>query len=252
LLRHFCVKLPAPRNLSWLAFFRQEREHQWGEKTDALTKAKKDLDARCKALATKVAQLEEDKRNLEDLVSQRMSQITDSFGTAKAAASELQQSTYGPNCDQLFDQVTRLKAENDNLKSELDDMRQHCVHAKRKNKGSDLNEAKLLEMQALLEQQELDAAHLVAHAETAAADVARKEMLQKMAEALSLTDTISPLPVAEQVLLHCVGAGFLNRGPRPHLGAHGAVLRGPRAEAFAKQICRDVGAFYWRAGAHKC
>jgi len=37
-----------------------------------------------------------------------------------------------------------------------------------------------------------------------------------------------------------VRSGFLNRGPRPPLGVHGAVLRGPRAEAFVKWLSRDI------------
>ena len=35
-------------------------------------------------------------------------------------------------------------------------------------------------------------------------------------------------------------------------GAHGAVLRKPRAEAFAKWLFRDIAKSYWWTGGHKC
>jgi len=47
---------------------------------------------------------------------------------------------------------------------------------------------------------------------------------------------------SQVVSAECLIQGFSNGALDP-LGGHGAVLWGPRAEAFTRHLCRDIGIF---------
>ncbi|CAK8684177.1 FYVE and coiled-coil domain-containing protein 1-like isoform X2 [Clavelina lepadiformis] len=170
----------------------QEREHNWSEKHEKLSKEMDSSGSTNASLVSKVEQLEADKRTLEELVSQHMSKITSNFSqnSSNVINSPLTPTTstpvYSSSHERFQLEENNYKNENKILNTQLQDCQKQCLQLKMKLNGNVSNAARLAEVCLQLEEEQQKLAKLEASIVTSAS--AQKLFLERLKKALDITD----------------------------------------------------------------
>lgn len=171
------------------------------------------MDSRIQQLTLKVEQLEDDKRNLEELVSRNMSTITENFAQNKPEFSPMWVSTNHATSMSVDDNVRQLNDENVMLRKDLDKTQQVCAQLEEKLNRKSFEEAQVIEMQAALEDQEERTVELMERLKSEVKESTERNLLKRIYRATNLDGDLSNLPVPQQVctklsetkcLLNCI------------------------------------------------
>ena len=186
-------------------FIFQAREEQWRNKHDVLLKDFSTCDSKNNSLRAKVQQLEQDKRTLEDTVSQKMTNITSAFvPLTQNDSTSILGSTATQQLSQKHKQaLEELKGKNDNLSKELSKSRQRCVELQARLQtfatGADAAE----ELHFRLEEKQLEISALEGKMESLAKE--HQAFTEKIKEALSVPDDVKEVRVhKDYCLVECM------------------------------------------------
>nr|NP_001041461.1 zinc finger protein 6 [Ciona intestinalis]XP_009860813.1 zinc finger protein 6 isoform X1 [Ciona intestinalis]FAA00159.1 TPA: zinc finger protein [Ciona intestinalis] len=174
----------------------EARELQWKEKYEEISKLNSSLEDSNTQLMQKMQQLENDKHNLEEMVSQQMSQLTRSFSSNSSPPSTmLTPVTSTPNFEQV-DNGNRQNADdlakNEELiaiRAELKSVTQNCAEYERRLANDAANLSKIAELQAQLSENEEMSSLFVENEKRRAAEDAVTSILKRIVPHLPQDDS---------------------------------------------------------------